>query len=132
MANARQRAALAARLAARRDAERVPGVKPSPEVARIAPGATLTVVPARSARYLTHVEDVTRAPRVSRRYVSAAEREHWDAVAKRADAAAAARDALAVATGRGGGSPVRGYRSRRGYQWPGHSPVISGDVTTRR
>lgn len=117
--SATKRVALA-RVAARRDAERIVTVRPVPEGNIPAPGATLTVVPTRSVATLTGwLLDDGSARGV---LPSTADPE---AVENRAAKAAEARDALAVATGRAYGSPVRGYRSRKGRVWPGYSPVVA-------
>lgn len=114
--------AATARVAARRESERAASVtvRPVAPVAVPAPGATLTVVPARSVSTLTGwLLDDGSARGV---LPSTADPE---AVERRAAKAAAARDALAAATGRAYGSPVRGYRSRRGYSWPGFRPIVA-------
>lgn len=47
-----------------------------------------------------------------------------DKVEARAAKAAAARDMRAVETHRAEGTPVRGYRSRKGRTVPGYSPTV--------
>lgn len=62
----------------------------------------------------------------TRRLPSTADPDKVEARAERAAIAAAER---AAATGRAYGTPVKGYRSRKGRTWPGYSPIGSGPFT---
>lgn len=114
-------AAATARATARREAEAAAALTVRPAHPRAEYGATAVQIPARSARALAG----WLADDGSARGKLPTDPATWDAVARRADAAATARALLAVTTGRAYGSPVRAYRSRRGYSWPGFSPVVT-------